>query len=91
MRILHIIFLNAHHTNAIVGLLLTVNPIIKDIMPDINQNMNKRVKQSLINILLIGVCRLNPKSNKDLFEYVQVFIETTGHMSRSLVSGRRHL
>ena len=71
------------YQRARAGLLLTVIPIIKDIIPDINQNMNRRVKQSLINILLNGDCRLNPESNRDVFEYVQVFIETTGRMSRS--------
>ena len=71
------------YQRARAGLLHTVNPIIKDIMPDINQDMNRRVKQSLINILLNGDCRLNPESNRNLFEYVQVFIETTGRMSRS--------
>ena len=46
------------------GLLTTVNPIIKDIIPDINQNMNRRARQSQINILLNGDCRLNPESNR---------------------------
>ena len=55
-------------------------------MPYINQNMNRRAKQSLINILLNREYRLNPESNRELFEYVQVFIETTGRMSRSYVS-----
>ena len=30
----------------------------------INQNMNRRVKPSLINILLNGDCRLNPESKR---------------------------
>ena len=68
------------YQRARAGLLQSVSPLIVDIMPDINQTLNRRAKESLIRMLLNGDSRLNLETNRKLFTHVQAFIEETGRM-----------
>ena len=61
-------------------LLQSVDPILTDIFQDINELVNRRSKERLIQIMLNGDLRLNKQQNLRIFESVHCYVLATGRM-----------
>ena len=62
------------------NLLRSVDPIITDIFQDINDLVNRRSKERLIQIMLNGDQRLENQQNLRIFESVHCYVLATGRM-----------
>ena len=62
------------------NLLRSVDPIITDIFQEINELVNRRSKERLIQIMLNGDHRLENQQNLRIFESVHCYVLATGRM-----------
>ena len=62
------------------NLLQSVDPILTDIFQDINELVNRRSKERLIQIMLNGNLRLDKQQNLRIFESVHCYVLATGRM-----------